>query len=537
MKTISLKQLLFFSGLGFVSALIIITIVNLRMSDEVDSTEKHQHLMTGAMLELKTIQFHIVQIQQFMTDIAATGERDALKEAIDSRDKTLQGLSSIKKNLPDHNLLVGTVEKAVQDLFRTGTNMIDAYLNEGQAAGNEIMKSPGTGFDTASANLTEQVEKLFILIDKEYQQSNNEFYEAIHNSLRYTISSLLLILVIGIVSYGMMGVKIIPPLMKLADNLRNLTSGNADLTYRLPAGDDDEIGRITNYFNQFIETLQGLVREISGILHIACDHSKRIAQISQETRQGAERQADETDKIATAVSEMNATAGEIARSAHHAMEFTTNATSLTQNGKLVVNDSVHKIKDLAEEISASMQVMEQLKSASITIDNVTGVISEIAEQTNLLALNAAIEAARAGDQGRGFAVVADEVRSLAGKTQDSIDQIRKMIEQLQKVADSAVLAMTRGNTKTEESVSRALQTGDALGSITESVNQINDMNTQIAAASEEQSAVSEEISRNITSIRDVADATLQGVRSSLEASEMLTSQMLIIEGLMKKFTI
>ena len=191
-------------------------------------------------------------------------------------------------------------------------------------------------------------------------------------------------------------------------------------------------------------------------------------------------------------------------------------------GNEVVSNTVQTINTLASEIQATAELVHKLGEQSDDIGQVVDVIRGIAEQTNLLALNAAIEAARAGEQGRGFAVVADEVRTLAGRTQQSTQEIQQMIEQLQAGAQKAMQAMQASENRTNEGVAKAASAGDSLGSIHSSVNTITDMSAQIASAAEQQSAVAEEINRNIIEIADIADQNSTASNQTASASAELS---------------
>jgi methyl-accepting chemotaxis protein len=218
---------------------------------------------------------------------------------------------------------------------------------------------------------------------------------------------------------------------------------------------------------------------------------------------------------------MAATSQEVARNTAAAANAARQADSETQAGREVVNQAIDAIDHLAQEVVSAADVIHRLEAESGKIGTVLDVIRGIAEQTNLLALNAAIEAARAGEQGRGFAVVADEVRTLATRTQESTQEIQKMIERLQTGAKSAVQVMEQGRSKAQVSVQQAARAGTSLDTIATAVSAISDMNAQIASAAEEQGAVAEEINRNITNISQIANQTASGAEQTATASAEL----------------
>ena len=235
------------------------------------------------------------------------------------------------------------------------------------------------------------------------------------------------------------------------------------------------------------------------------------------------RQHQETEQVATAMHEMTATVQEVARNALFASEAAQAAEQESQTGTRVVTQTHDSIQELVSEVEQAAQYMDVVRDDSKQINSILEVIRSIAEQTNLLALNAAIEAARAGEQGRGFAVVADEVRNLAQRTQGSTTEIDGMIERLQHSVSSATATMQHGREKALASVESVHQANEALLRIAEQVTRINDMNAGIASAAEEQSAVAEEISRNVININDIARDVSEGAAHTNASSQELAN--------------
>ncbi|WP_420800883.1 methyl-accepting chemotaxis protein [Pseudomonas cavernae] len=228
-----------------------------------------------------------------------------------------------------------------------------------------------------------------------------------------------------------------------------------------------------------------------------------------------------TDMVATAVHEMGLTVQEIARNASSAAQVSHSAREEALGARQVVGTSIRHIETMSGEIGVAATAVDALAQEVASIDQVLAVIRGIAEQTNLLALNAAIEAARAGEQGRGFAVVADEVRTLASRTQASTGEIQQMIQRLKAGAQTAVASMHAGQAATGTGVEASQRTGQSLAAIGAQVERISDMNTQVAAATEEQSAVTEEINRNVQGIADLAHATSAEVELCREDCQSL----------------
>ncbi|WP_412071441.1 methyl-accepting chemotaxis protein [Pseudomonas sp. FEN] len=236
---------------------------------------------------------------------------------------------------------------------------------------------------------------------------------------------------------------------------------------------------------------------------------------------GTHEQFERTDQVATAMTEMSATAQEVARHAGDAATAADDADHSAQQGELVMRSTIETITRMRTEIATTATVIRRLETDSGRIGKVLEVIRGIAEQTNLLALNAAIEAARAGEAGRGFAVVADEVRSLAQRTAASIAEINQIIQSVQTGAVDAALAIEGGQARSEESVEQVTEAGAMLERITTAVEAIRDMNRQIATAAEEQTSVAEDISRNLTEITAIASTNLDNVKRTEAASQNL----------------
>ncbi|PVZ13885.1 MULTISPECIES: PAS domain-containing methyl-accepting chemotaxis protein [unclassified Pseudomonas] len=257
--------------------------------------------------------------------------------------------------------------------------------------------------------------------------------------------------------------------------------------------------------------------------------------LAHDSAQGLERQKLETDQVATAVNQMAATTQEVANHVQRTADATQRANRLTGEGRLIANDTREAIQRLSAAVGNTGETVTQLARDSDEIGGVVDVIKGIADQTNLLALNAAIEAARAGEMGRGFAVVADEVRQLAQRTSESTGQIHSLIARLQQSANEAVQTMDAGRRQAEEGVARVLEADQALVGISEAVANITEMTTQIAAATEEQSSVADEVSRNISTIAALADETTGQAMASAELSQALTQTAATQYALVERF--
>ncbi|KXC60299.1 methyl-accepting chemotaxis protein [Pseudomonas aeruginosa] len=325
------------------------------------------------------------------------------------------------------------------------------------------------------------------------------------------------------------------PILGVAHMLRDIASGEGDLTQRLLHTGRDELGELAGWFNRFLDKLQPIIRDVKVSVRDARSTADQSAAISSQTSAGMQQQFREIDQVATASHEMTATAQDVARSAAQAADAARGADQATRDGLALIDRTTQSIDSLAANLTSAMGQVEQLASSSEEIGSVLEVIRAIAEQTNLLALNAAIEAARAGDAGRGFAVVADEVRNLARRTQDSVEQIRGVIEGLQQGTRDVVDAMHGSHRQAQGSVEQVDEAVAALQRIGEAVTVINDMNLQIASAAEEQSSVAEEINRNVAAIRDVTESLSSQAEESAQVSQSLNRLANHQQGLMEQF--
>jgi len=372
---------------------------------------------------------------------------------------------------------------------------------------------------------------LEIVADRSY------FADAI-SSTRNTLLGLGLIGIlvgIGVAMFVARGV--VAPLRHAIVSLENIAEGDGDLTARLDETGSKEMARLGHAFNKFIGRISETVEHVAFSATRLAGVVNNFSSGASHTHNGMLRQQRETEQIAAAVNEMSATVHEVANNTSLAADAASQADQDTAHGKDIVGRAVQGIDDVASEMERISGVIGQVDADSQRIGTVLDVIVGIAEQTNLLALNAAIEAARAGEQGRGFAVVADEVRTLAQRTQQSTEEIREMIESLQSSAKQAVTAIEHGRDRSHNSVEEANEAGMALDAILKAVDTISQMNTQIATASEEQSAVADEINRNIAQINEVTNQTTGDAAQLSQESEALVKLSEELLGLVGSFNL
>ncbi|EJM42977.1 methyl-accepting chemotaxis protein [Pseudomonas sp. GM33] len=329
--------------------------------------------------------------------------------------------------------------------------------------------------------------------------------------------------VIGLLLMWLTASGVTRPINSVAQMLKAIASGDGDLTQRLHYSKQDELGELVNWFNRFLDKLQPTIAQIKQSITDARGTADQSSEIARQTSEGMQVQFREIDQVATASNEMSATAHDVANSASNAANAAKGADQSARDGMSIIERSTRDINQLADEVSKAVTEVEALAVNSEQIGSVLEVIRSIAEQTNLLALNAAIEAARAGESGRGFAVVADEVRNLAKRTQDSVEEIRLVIERIQSGTRGVVATMHSSQTQAHSNAGQIQQAVQALSKISDAVTVISDMNLQIASAAEQQSAVAEEVNRNVSAIRTVTETLTGQATESAQISSQLNT--------------
>ena len=345
-----------------------------------------------------------------------------------------------------------------------------------------------------------------------------------------------IILVAALVAAVWTSKDILNSINKLKETMINIAS-KKDLSISISTEGNDELAEMANVFNNMIDSFRNLIVQVNQSVETVNTATQSLSENIHAANEGVDSQIQQTDLVATAVTEMVATVDEIANNTHEAANKAETTHENAEKGKSGVESTITQIDQLSNTLLESENIVQELAKDSDTIGSVLDVIRGIAEQTNLLALNAAIEAARAGEQGRGFAVVADEVRTLASRTQDSTQEIESIISSLQNRTKDIVSHMAACRTQGQESADQASSAGEMLEEITQDVSTIMEMNTAIATAIQEQSTVASEVNQHVVMIRDVAENSGEAAIQNGQMSEELSQQADVLNNEVNQFKV
>jgi len=400
---------------------------------------------------------------------------------------------------------------------KQGLNALEQQFSDtaGFSALNQTMKNNLDG----SATVTLKGEQYYVVYNRlQLEQPYLDWYvgllvptsmieEPVEQAVMTTTMAVIGIIVVIIVMILWATNLITKPIITLTHIMRNIASGEGDLTQKITIDSKDEVGQLARYVNTFIDRLRAMMLDTAAQAEQLTNAAAQLQSVSQKTNNEIQQEKQQVDSVSAAVTEMATTVMEISRHAQHTNSAAEEVQSITLDGTTRSNQAQEVMTALASHIGDAAKVVAGLEQESGNIGAVIDVINSIAEQTNLLALNAAIEAARAGEQGRGFAVVADEVRSLASRTQESTDDIRAMITRLQAIAQEASTMMQQGQERAESSVTQTQIVLDALNNIAGSVTNMQDQSHQIATSTEQQTVVAEDINNSLAAINNLVNST------------------------------
>jgi methyl-accepting chemotaxis protein len=459
------------------------------------------------------------RVEELLNAAVSTGEADMLDGARKTFKEMHDKIIEQQQLWPAQQQALDEIERSSNQYFDVGIKL-SAGMIEGNLEPAEmprLIEDMNQKLSSLKRMMTSLNENALSAFEKTVEESNDSAQNALFMTIVVSIVSIVVIVTIS----ASIVLMITRNLSLMLNSLRDIAQGEGDLTKRIRQSSEDEIGSLVHWFNLFMEKLHTSINEVVKAIDPLARVSTDLGDMTTKTRQITEEQSRATDEVTRSVDDMFRSVQNIAQNASSAASAAREADNEAKSGRSVVTQSVESINDLANEVERAAEVIRKLESDAENVGTILDVIKGIAEQTNLLALNAAIEAARAGEQGRGFAVVADEVRTLASRTQDSTQEIQKVIEELQGAARSAVEVMAHSQEQARSSVDHAAKTDSSLATITEKVGSITRMNTEIAHATGEQEKVSTSIKHNVDGIRTNADAAVKNVQEVEVASESL----------------
>ncbi|MGL1113249.1 methyl-accepting chemotaxis protein [Vibrio vulnificus] len=434
----------------------------------------------------------------------ADGARVSLQKMMENLGFTQSEFQLLKQAQQNSDALVNMEVKAmnaVKGLYPDSSGNYTRRAEPDMAMAAKLLHSKE--YHQEKAKIMAPIDEFF----KELEARTSRQFEAAAHDVRTTVMignvSLIVVFVIAIIGYVLVNRKVVKPIDQMANILKEVDV-NSDLTLRVDDKSNNELGVIGTTINKVLISYAKTINKINQVNDTISNISEAIQSITHKNISKAGQQNQEMEMAATAMEEMTAALSNVAQSTNMAEQYAGSAEKEASTSKSVFDKTTREFSDLEGEFTNTSQIIQQLAEESSNVGNVLDVIKAIAEQTNLLALNAAIEAARAGEQGRGFAVVADEVRSLAQRTQDSTGEIESIIMTLQEKAKQSTSTIQSSADKMQSTRSNMGVANEALGTIQGSAVEIHKLNTSIAAATEEQLAVSDEISSNLANIKNLS---------------------------------
>ena len=466
--------------------------------------------------------------QLLITDLA--GIQETMKNAVTAGDKkgldpATEKAANFKKTVEGMSAIPGKAQ--IAEKIR---GEFDVYYQSANESASIMLGMKTGDIGKAMEKMLPALQALNTTLSSSKELATKEFESGLSASQGYVQRGLminigiagLIVLGLGLVSYFIIA-SITANLKEILERVKDMASGDADLTKKVNIQSADEFGQIAKWINTFIGNLHGLISKIATVSKDVSKASGEVATATSGLSQGGQTQAEQATRIARAMEAMSATIVEMAQNASTAADSATSAYGVAKDGSQVIRETITSMHQVSDSVDEATQLVEALGKSSAHIGEVIRVIKEIADQTNLLALNAAIEAARAGEQGRGFAVVADEVRKLAERTGKATVEIHQMIDKVQGQIGATVQCISSGKEAASIGKEKAASAQSALENILASINGVSGLIQQIAAATEEVTGTAQDISGKTEQIAGIAQNALAQTKHATHQSENLNA--------------
>lgn len=502
--------------IGLVVSLVINTSINSANSERI---QKVRDVYFPVVQKTDSNLVKLRQIRELLNNAVSTGEVELLQNADQVKEEIINNIDSIILLWGEQAEFSSQTRKYFINYYSIAYKVTDGMLS-GTLDMSQLsakIEQMNSSLDRVTASMEQSNKDALSGFNQIVESSNSAAQDALTFGLLITGITVMILLLLGWSTTVSIGTA----LGSLLKSLKDIASGDGDLTKRIKKTSNDELGDVVDWFNLFIDKLHKSINDVVKSIKPLSELSADLDALTTETLSISSQQNLATEEVSLVVEDLVASVQNVSNNASSASQAANEADEAAKSGREIVDKTVASINGLAAEVERAGEVIRKLESDTENVGKILDVIKGIAEQTNLLALNAAIEAARAGEQGRGFAVVADEVRTLASRTQDSTQEIQKVIEELQTAARSAVEVMGQSKVRAQTSVDQAAQTGESLAAITERIGSISQMNMQIASAAIEQERAALSIKDNVTGIKETSESTMRSIQKVEVASTSL----------------